>query len=171
VSKFPVLETVGDPKTDRNFRYIYDWHFNVPEVSPVCKFTDDGGLAVKFTNGTGSVSVLGEVVSASQTADGHIVRQANEFDSIGVVNESGVPNGEDVWVTVSGKARVLLKNGTSCTTGQLAIAADTDGRMLAINNPGSGLPATETHFKEIGHVMETKGSGTDVLAMIVLHFN
>jgi hypothetical protein len=51
------------------------------------------------------------------------------------------------------------------------VAADTDGRANVVANPGSGLPATDLHFKECGHFIESKAAGTNVLAKAVIHFN
>lgn len=142
------------------------------EVSLVkTRFTPEGGFAIRLINGTGSVSVKGSLVACSPVDDDAFVLQNNEYDSIGAVYESGVANGQPCWVVVSGIAEVLLENGRSVVNGDLAIAAVTDGRAIGIANPGNGLPATNTHFKEIGHFIQARPSGTDVLARIVMHFN
>lgn len=54
--------------------------------------------------------------------------------------------------------------------GDILLAADTDGRAIGTSNPGSGLPGTDTHFKECGHFVESKSAGTNVLALACLHF-
>lgn len=136
------------------------------------RFTPEGGLAVRYVNGTGGASVKGTVVATSTSGDGLAAQQANEYDSIGVVYDDGVLNGEEMWVVISGQADVLLENGTAATRGNLAIASDVDGRAdCSVANPGSGLPATETHFKEIGHCLQTVTAGTNKLARCTLHFN
>ncbi len=135
------------------------------------RLTAEGGLAVLMTNGTGATSVKGSLVAASTAADRAFVLQANEYDAIGAVYESGVANGSDCWVVVSGVAEVLFKDTVGSTRGNILIADAVDGRGSDIANPGSGLPAVETHFKECGHVLETKAGGTGVLVLCALHFN
>lgn len=135
------------------------------------KFTAEGGLAIRLTNKTGGASVKGTLVSASTAVDNAFILQANEFDTIGAVYEAGIADGSECWIVISGRAQVLMKNTVASTRGNVLIAADTDGRANSIANPGQGVPATETHFKECGHFIETKTGGTDVLAYAVLHFN
>lgn len=135
------------------------------------KITREGGFAIRLTNKTGAVSVKGTVITIATSADNAITLQTNEFDAIGVIYEDGRADGEEVWVVVTGRAQVLLADTTACTRGNLFICSPVDGRALAITNPGSGLPATETHFKEIGHCTETVSAGTSKLAWAVLHFN
>jgi hypothetical protein len=139
--------------------------------SPRAMFTPEGGFAIKITNGTGATSVKGSLVSASTTTDNAVILQANEYDTLGIVYESGVAAGEDMWIVVSGRAQVLVKNATAITRGMIIIAADTDGRAIAVANPGSGLPTVDVHFKECGHYTESKNAGTDVLAWGIVHFN
>jgi hypothetical protein len=132
--------------------------------------TGERGFLTKIINRTGHASVKGEGVSASTTADKEVVLQANEYDCVGVVAESGIAEGAEMWVWGDGSiCQVLYKNSTTVTRGELLLAADTDGRFTTIANPGSGLPATDTHFKECGHVMESKGSGTNVLGLVRFH--
>lgn len=89
-----------------------------------------------------------------------------------MVQESGVADGSEAWIWVNGSVcQVLFKDGTASTRGSILIAADTDGRAIDIANPGGGLPGTDTHFKECGHVLETKSSGTNVLVLASIHFN
>lgn len=134
--------------------------------------TGERGFLTKLVNRTGHTSVKGELVACSTSADKEVILQANEFDTIGVVAEAGVAEGSEMWVWGPGSvAQVLYKNSTAATHGNILLAADTDGRAIDITNPGSGLPATETHFKECGHVLESKNSGTDVLVLAALHFN
>lgn len=45
-------------------------------------------------------------------------------------------------------------------------------RVTTPDHIGGGTPpASEQHFKESGHCLETKGAGTDVLVLLSLHFN
>lgn len=134
------------------------------------KFNLEGGLMIKLLNNTGSASVKGSLVSSSPSVDNSFVLQANEFDTIGVVYESGIANGALCWIVIQGIADVLFKDGDTVVRGYLALAADTDGRATDIDVPSSN-PVVAEHFKEIGHVLESKSAGTNVLAKVVLHFN
>ena len=135
------------------------------------KITPEGSYAIRLTNDTGAVSVKGSIVTASRTVDNAVVLQNNEFDAFGVILEDGIPNGGDVWVVIAGRAQVLLADTTACTRGQLFICSPVDGRALVIANPGDGLPAVETHFKELGHCTESVVAGVNKLAWAVVHFN
>lgn len=135
------------------------------------QLTPEGGYAIKLTNRTGGNSVKGMPVSASLSYDHAFTTQVNEFDTIGFVYESGVANGSECYIVTNGIADVLYKDGVAATRGNILIADATDGRCSDITNPGSGLPATETHFKECGHVLENKNSGTNVLVRCAIHFN
>lgn len=138
-------------------------------VSFVPSFTPEGGIAILLVNKTGVASVKGTVVSASTTTDYAFKIQTDEYDSIGVVYDAGIADGQLCRVVVSGIADVLLKDTTAATHGQWLAAADTDGRALAAAVPAP--PATDTHFKEIGHVLQSVNAGVGVLCRAVLHFN
>lgn len=159
-----ILEDLSTGNSDRDFvaRNI---------AAQRCKFTEEGGLAVRMLNGTGTASVKGSLVSVSTTTDRSFILQANEYDTIGVVYESGIADGALTWVVISGVADVLVENSHAMVRGELLLAASTDGRATSVANPGSGLPAADVHFKECGHVMESKDAGTNVLCRCVLHFN
>lgn len=134
--------------------------------------TNERGFLVKMLNKTGAATVKGTLVAASTATDKGFILQANEYDTIGVVEESGIADGSEAWVWVNGSVcQVLFKDTVASTRGNILIAADTDGRAIDVANPGVGLPAVETHFKECGHVLESKIAGTDVLALAMLHFN
>ena len=68
-------------------------------------------------------------------------------------------------------ACTVLVDGQAAVNGQLLLASSTDGRATTTDNPGQGVPATETHFKECGHVLQAKTGGTNVLARCLIHFN
>lgn len=142
---------------------------------PKSKFTEDGGFAVQLINKTGAASVRGAVVDASDTTDDAVkLVGANGFSPAGVFLDSGVADGDPAWVVVSGTAYVLLQDGTASTRGYWArTSVTTAGRADATNAapPGGTIGALETHLKEIGHCLETKAPGTDVLAKCFLHFN
>lgn len=134
--------------------------------------THEHGFLVRHINRTGGASVKGTLVSCSTSADREIIKQANEYDMIGVIAESGIAEGSEVWTWCVGSVcQVLYKNSTAATRGNLLIADAVDGRASDIANPGSGLPAVETHFKECGHVMQSANAGTDVLVLASIHFN
>lgn len=136
------------------------------------RFTPEGGIAIRMVNGTGGPSVKGSVLSASTTADGTCIIQTDEFDAIGVMYDDGVPSGEECSVVVSGIAEVLLKDTTAATRGYWAKSSATNGRAEVTTSPAGIIDLlTSEHFREIGHCIESKGAGTDVLAKVVLHFN
>jgi hypothetical protein len=142
-------------------------------TTPKVVLTPEGGIAISLLNKTGVTSVKGSVVSCASSTDNAFILQANEFDAIGVVYQSGIADGSACLVVVSGIAEVLLKNTTASTRGYWVKSADTDGRADATTAlpTGGSFAGVDDHFKEIGHCLETKVGGTDVLAKIVLHMN
>jgi hypothetical protein len=157
--------------------YLYKtaWRYLV-DVSATGKamMNDDGGFMVKLTNKTGAVSVKGEVVTAGSAANNSVTKIIVDIPNpIGVFWESGVADGTDAWVVVSGLADVYFVGNT--TRGHLArgfLTADgasyVSGQVLSEAFPVSPF-ASDKHFYEIGHVLESRtGAG---LAKCVLHFN
>lgn len=132
-----------------------------------------GVFKVLLTNKTGAPSVRGSIVSCSTLHDLSFILQTNEFDAIGVVSENGIADGELCYVIVNGIADVLLENGTASVRGNWVHAATTDGRADAsLSQPsGGGFENASEHFKEIGHCLESKIAGTNVLAKCIVHFN
>jgi hypothetical protein len=129
------------------------------------------GFVQKMLNKTGGATVKGTVICCSDATDKSFMSQADEFCAIGVVAEAGVADASEAWIWVNGSVcQVLWKDGETATHGYVALCADTDGRALNIAVP-SANPVVADHFKEIGHVMESKSSGTDVLVLCHLHFN
>jgi hypothetical protein len=134
--------------------------------------TNERGFMVKVKNGTGQFSKKGLIVSASQAADNEVILQTNEFDAFGVMVETGIAAGSDMWIWVNGSiCQVMFEDGVKATRGNICISSDVDGRADALSNPGTGLPAVETHFKECGHVLQTVDPGLDKLALVMIHFN
>lgn len=134
--------------------------------------TSEGGLAICLINKTGAPSVKGSLVSPGTVVDSSFVLQTDEFDAFGVVYDNNVADGDQCLVVVSGIAEVLLKDSTSAVRGYWAKASATDGRAEVTTGPsGLGALSASEHFREIGHCIESKNSGTNVLAKIVLHFN
>lgn len=137
------------------------------------KFTPEGGLAIRVTNLTGAPTVKGYCVDAASSANNAVkLVPVGEPDCLGVFYDDGVADGQEAWVVVSGIADVYFWGST--TRGQYArvgIAADTGevaGQAISEAVPSSPF-ATDKHFCEIGHVLETRtGAG---LAKCALHFN
>lgn len=129
--------------------------------------TLEGGFAVSLINKTGSASVKGSVVEASNSdANSFILSGVSSDHSIGVVLDDGVPDGDFCRVVVSGKAQVLLKDTEAATVGYWVRTADTAGRVAMEASPNA-----LTHWSELGHCLESQTAGTDVLAWCNLHFN
>jgi hypothetical protein len=143
--------------------------------SPKVFLTPNGGIAIKLTNKTGAASVKGEVVTVyTATAINNAVAKivVNIPSPIGVFLESGIADGAEAWIVVSGIADVYFIGNT--TIGHLArgfITGDAGyvaGQALSEAVPAAPF-ATDKHFYEIGHVLESRtGAG---LAKTCLHFN
>jgi hypothetical protein len=70
----------------------------------------------------------------------------------------------------TGIADVLLEDTTAATRGNWVQTSDVAaGRADMTNAAAPGLILS--HFQEIGHCIETKTGGTNVLAKAVVHFN
>ena len=134
----------------------------------IAHLTPEGGLALRLTNKTGGVSVKGTIVEAHAATDNAFrVCDANSVESFGVVYEDGVADGSECLIVIGGRVQVLLKDATASTRNNWVQTSDVEGRADATNASPAAAP---THFKEIGHAIESKGADTDVLAYIILHF-
>jgi hypothetical protein len=130
-------------------------------------FTSDGGYYETFVNNTGT-SVKGTIVCASASVYNAVdIAPADAAYAIGVIYESGITNGNQVKVVVSGKAQVLLKNTLASTFGYWCGVSDTGGRMYQ----SPTVPSTTEYYREIGHSLESKTAGDDVLSLVQIHFN
>ncbi len=138
-------------------------------------FTSLGGICARLTNKTGSNSVAGEVVIASTgTDDAVALTGADESQPIGVFLDDGVADGDEAWIVTGDIADVMIEDGSTATRGYWVRTSITDAGRADITNaapPGGGTPELDRHMAEIGHCLESKGSGTDVLARCVLHLN
>ena len=138
-------------------------------------FTDEGGFAIYLINKTGAASVKGTLVDTKASIDNAVnIVGADEPDIVGVVYENGIADGDLVLVVISGVAEVLLEDSTASTRGYWARISITQNGRADITNaapPGGGVAEIDRHFREIGHCLESKGAGTDVLAKCILHFN
>lgn len=137
------------------------------------KMTIEGGLAIKLTNKTGSPSVKGELVTPSSSVQNAVsLAQIDGPDIIGSFYEDGIVDGDEAWIVIAGIADVYFIGNT--TTGQFArMCATGDTGLVNGRAISEALPvppfATDKHFQEIGHVIETRtGAG---LAKIIMHFN
>ena len=136
------------------------------------RFTAEGGMAVKLTNKTGGNSIKGYLVHLSGAVNNAvIVATVDDPDIVGVFYEDGIADGAEAWIVVSGIADIYF-NGNS-TRGHFMrnqITADSGTAGMAISEALPSPPlATDKHFHEIGHVLETRtGAG---LAKGILHFN
>lgn len=142
--------------------------------NPGAFVTPEGGVAIRLINKTGAASVKGTVVTAnSALADSFKSIVVDAPGPIGVVYDTGIPDGSMCTVIVSGIAQVYFVGNTAL--GQIArgfLTADgasyVIGQAMAEAYPVSPL-ASDKHFYEIGHVIEARtGAG---LAKVVLHFN
>jgi hypothetical protein len=130
-------------------------------------FTPEGGIYETFINNTGT-SVKGTIVIASTTINNGVdIAPSNTQMPLGVIYENGISNGSLIKVITYGKAEVLLKNGENSSKGYWCGVSDVSGRMYQQNSP----PGTTDHSREIGHSLESKTGGTNVLSLIQIHFN
>jgi hypothetical protein len=141
-----------------------------------CIVTKDGGIAILLKNNTGATSVRGTLVTTDTEEDMACkVNPADVAVPVGVIYNDGVPSGEEVWVVISGIAACLLEDDTLSTSGNWVVLSPTQaGRVNATQTTvpnGGDLQAHEEHFGEVGHALETKVAGTNVLCKLALHFN
>lgn len=135
--------------------------------------TPEGGYAIKLINQTGAVSVKGYAVTPSDTVDNAVRNIVVDVPNpIGIVYESGVAVGQPMWVVVSGIAEAYFQNApTRAYLARGFVTGDTGyvaGQIKSEAVPTSPF-ATDKHFYELGHILETKGAPG--LAKMVLHFN
>lgn len=145
---------------------------NVFDESGRVKLTDIGGLATLLINVSGTNLLQGTIVAASSgTSDLGIVPCSVQFDAIGSTYEL-IPPTKAGWVTTTGVGYLLLENGTSSVRGDWIRASTVAGRATPASSPaGLGALTVGEHFKEIGHCLETKAHGTNVVIKGMLHFN
>jgi hypothetical protein len=137
------------------------------------KKTREGGDAVLLINRTGASSVKGEVVALSLSYDtACTLITVDRPDPVGVFYESGVANGSEAWIVISGPADVYFIGST--THGHLARGfVGADGGYVIGQALSEAVPtppfASDKHWYEIGHVAQSRtGAG---LARTILHFN
>lgn len=136
--------------------------------SPANGITPEGGLYGTYINNTGADSVKGTIVQISTDKDNAVeIATADSAVPIGVIYEDGAANGSPVKVVVYGKAQVLLNNNMDSYRGYWCGISDTPGRMIQ----STAGPETLVELKrQIGHSLESKSGGTDILALVQLNF-
>lgn len=163
------------PISGRDLTGIYaDAVETTSALAEKAKISPIGGVLVQMVNKTGAASVKGTLIACSTTADNAFEVEEDEFDCIGVAYESGIADGALTWVVVDGIAEVLLKDTTASTRGNWVKAADTNGRAdatLTVPSAPGTVNELNEHFKEIGHCLESKEAGTNVICKAALHFN
>lgn len=135
--------------------------------------TPEGGQARLYVNKTGAASVKGTAVVLGAAIDESvIVAPADSPMVIGWIYNSGIADGEKVWVVGDGDCDALLQDSTAATRGYWVRSSITQaGRVnatLAVP-PGGGIPEIDQHFRECGHCEENVSSGTNKLARIHIH--
>jgi len=144
-------------------------------AGPKSRMTVEGGFAVKLTNKTGGASVKGTLVHASTGTDNAVsTTDTDEIQPIGVIYEAGIADGSDVWVVTQGIAEVLLQDSQASTRGYWARTSVTQAGRADCSTaapPGGGVPELDAHMTEIGHCLESKDAGTNVLCKILMHLN
>lgn len=131
------------------------------------KLTAEGGVAILMVNGTGGTSVVGNTVALDTSNDSKfILAPTNAEMPIGVVYNA-VADGASAWIVVAGIASVLFKDGVAPLHGSVAFSSSAAGRA----DCSATLPGVESHNREIGHCMESKSAGTNVVANCLLHWN
>lgn len=137
------------------------------------KVTPYGGLAIKVINKTGAPSFTGGIIKADSVIDGAVVLcPIGNPDPFGVMLDSGIPDGLEMWVVIYGKAHAFFINVATrglfarmCEGADIGAAA---GKAISEAVPTPPF-ANDKHFQEIGHILETTiGPG---IALVNLHFN
>ena len=136
------------------------------------KFTKEGGLAVRVLNATGAPSIKGYIVEASHSLDNGVAyAEGGDPDPLGIVYDGGVPNGDYIWVVISGIADVYYSDTvTNGSISRVSTVAEALSAGIAVNEALPVPPfASDKHFQEIGHPIQARtGAG---LAKTILHFN
>lgn len=131
--------------------------------------TDFGGVAVKYTAGENLVEGNVVRVTGVNTVSKIVVDVPDPIEVVYAAASAG----QDVWVVITGIAKVYFVGNT--TAGQFArgfLTADggsyVTGQAICEAVPTAPF-ASDKHFYEIGHVLETRvGAG---LAKTNIHFN
>lgn len=165
---------------DIDLKYLLTWDGSqwldpFGNTATASRHTAEGGYAITMVNKTGASSMKGALVTAGGGVDfGAVLVPADVPNCVGMIYTPGVPNNGTMLVVIMGIAEVLFQDGMAPNVGWwVASAQAVAGRaMTAALPPGPDLPSQiDQHNAEIGHCLETKAAGTDVIARCVLHFN
>lgn len=140
-----------------------------------------GGHCQRMENRSDHASVRGELVTSDASVDAAYDTEEDQYDTIGIVMETGKAIGEQVWLCTIGPVYVLLENSTLSGNGFWVYQSTVDGRANAslTQAPGGGVPEHDEHFKELGHCLQAiaadadqgSGAGIDRLCLVHVHFN
>ena len=127
--------------------------------------TTDGGFYTTLI--AGEALSRGHVVAVSSTTNGQVVKNPIDGDMpVGVVFQD-VASGAPVKIVTSGTAYVLPDTGITAARGNVIYSSST---AAGLAQQAASVPADATHFKEIGHFVET-GTANGALAKAIIHFN
>lgn len=136
------------------------------------KITPVGGYAILLTNKTGANSVAGQLVRGDTAVDDAVILTASTDDEcFGVFLDSGVADGSEAWVIISGIADVALDDNVAAVRANWMGTGAAGYARTQAAPPALGVAA---HFEEIGHCIEdvsAGGAGTHILARCVMQFN
>lgn len=132
--------------------------------------TGEAGIVLRVQLGENVAK--GDCLAVSGAADNQYLKQANEYDTTCIAAEAGSANGY-IWAWTTGSiCQVLFKENTASVRGYVAISDAVDGRGNNIDLATiGGNPSIDTHFKEIGHVKESKGAVEGVSNLVLIHFH
>lgn len=126
-----------------------------------------GGYMVQLVNKTGAPSVKGELLSIHASVENAVQKCPADTDSpVGVFYSSGIADGSLAWVVIGGIADVMLVNNTVVNPSYHLYAGSVTGRVGA-----SSSVNTVRHWGEVGHSLQAKAAGTNVLVRAILHWN
>lgn len=139
-------------------------------------------VALGYDSATGEKGILlkvyvaeavlkGELLSVSTATDSHYIKQTNEFDVTCIAQETA-KEAKSIWAWTTGSiCQVRYKDDTASRRGYICIADVVDGRANDIDVT-TIVASAETHFKQIGHVKETKAVPSEGNSNLVLiHFH
>lgn len=160
--------TTNNGNTGSNLFYKLVWKTNTVFTEGVA-FTPGGGLAFLWTNGTGSNSVLGQVVSskvavnAGRTYNTLISNGTNTHNVLGVVTQGGIANGQLVWIMCRGFAWVMQEfTAGSGLSGQIAFASITQDGKIGLQTPVDSYMTNAIYLsKKVGWVVQDSGANSD----------
>lgn len=141
---------------------------SVEVVGPKTKTTIEGGFAIAMTNKTGHTSIKGEIVACDTSANNAVMLAgAAGTLPMGVVYNAGILADAEVWVVVSGRAQVALKNETAGARGVWIGTCSADGRVECVADPAL------IRAQGCGRCCETVSAGAEgvlVLCYATLNF-